>query len=263
MRVFAFLLALSTFGPSAASEFSIAPLRTVISAEQPAAAFRIANPTDRILEVRMSWIDLAATPEGYETATAKQRASLSAAPYLTLKPAYARIEPGGAATVAIALKKGAKPPPGERRSHLLVETGAARTPLRKTFGLELDIGLGVSAPVILRGGSGAAGARIGATRFLRSPEGALLLETSIEPDGAYSAYGRLVADYLAPGQSPKRLGEIRNVSAFTDAKRRVYSIPLNASELPAGRLRVTFAGDEEFKGRVFVAREFVVDAPRK
>lgn len=256
--VLAALLAAST---ATASEFAVTPLRRVITAEQPVAEFRISNPTDRILSPRLSWIDLVATPEGYVAATAKQRAVLSAAPYLVLRPAYLRIEPRGSALVTIALKPGTKPPLGERRSHLLIETGAARTPLRKTSGLELDIGLGVSTPVILRGGKGEASARIGASRFLRSPEGLLTLESSIEPQGTYSAYGRIIVEFQQPGGDMRRLGEVRNVSAYVDAKRRIYTIPLNERALPAGALHVSFVGAEEFEGRVFVTRTFTVGAP--
>lgn len=243
-----------------ASEIAVAPLRRVITADAPSATFRISNPTDRILEARVSWVDLAAGSEGYESISAKQRAQLSAAPYLVLRPAFLRIEPGGSADVTVALKRGAAPPTGERRSHVLVESGAARTPLRKTSGLELDIGLGISTPVILRGGKGEAAAKIGATRFLRSPEGLLLLETTIEPAGIFSAYGRLIAEYLPLDGEPTRLGEIRNVSAYIDAKRRVYTIPLNVRELPAGKLRLAFLGAEEFNGRSFATREFSVGA---
>lgn len=263
MRFFLLLLCWAYALSSAqASEFSVAPLRRVITPNQTVAEFRITNPSDRHLEVRLSWIDLAAAPEGYVEASVKQRQAMSAAPYLTLKPAYVRIDPGGSATVTIALKPGAKPPVGERRSHLLVETGAARSPIRKTFGLELDIGLGLSTPVILRAGKGDAAAKIGASRFVRSPEGLLLLETTIEPQGNFSAYGRLVADFTASGAAPQSLGEVRNVSAYVDAKRRVYTVPLNVRTLPAGVLKVRYVGAEEFEGRVFASRDFNVSAPR-
>ena len=262
MRFLLVIAALLTAPAATASEFSVAPLRNVLSAEHPAAEFRISNPTDRILEARLSWIDLAAAPEGYVAASAKQRALLSAAPYLTLQPAFVRIEPGGAAIIKVALKPGSAPPVGERRSHLFIETAAARNPLRRTSGLELDIGLGVSTPVILRWGKGEASAKIGAARFVRSPEGLLLLETTIEPGGEYSAYGYLTADFLEPSGVTRSLGDVQNVSAFVDSRRRVYAIPLNARDLPAGRIRVSFAGSEEFSGKTFAVREFNVGAPR-
>lgn len=261
MRFFLFLAGLVVLSAAQASEIAVAPLRRVITADQPVAEFRVTNPSDRYLEARLSWIDLAAAYEGYVQATPKQRQSLSAAPYLTLRPAFVRIEPGGSAVVAVALKPGTKPPAGERRSHLLIETGAARSPIRKTSGLELDIGLGVSTPVILRGGKLEAAAKIAAARFLRSPDGLLLLETTIEPEGAYSAYGRLIAEFSAPNSNTQTLGEVRNVSAYVDAKKRVYSVPLKVRSLPTGVLTLRFVGAEEFEGRVFARRTFAVSEP--
>jgi hypothetical protein len=90
----------------------------------------------------------------------------------------------------------------------------------------------------------------------------LLLETTIEPQGAFSAYGRLIAEFVGSDAEPQRLGEVRNVSGYVDAKRRVYAVPLSVRTLPAGVLRVRFVGAEEFEGRDFASRGFNVSAPR-
>lgn len=245
--------------PALASEIALAPLRQVLTAESPKATFRLTNPTDRILEARVSWIDLAATAEGYARATPKQRAQISAAPFLILRPAFVRLEPGRDAEIEVSLKPGMKIPPGERRSHMLIEIDAQRSPLRRIGGLEVDIGLAVSAPVLLRG-KGEAAATIGNTRFGRTPDGLLEVVAAVEPQGAHSAYGRLVATF-ASAEGKREVGETRNVAAFPDAKERRVNVRLDTARLPAGVLTLDYVGEGEFEGRVFASRRFTVEAP--
>ena len=260
LHVFVFLLASFGADPARASEIALSPLRQVVTAEAPRATFRLSNPTDRILDVRIGWIDLAATPEGYAPATARQRSQWSATPFLTLRPASLRLEPGRSAEVEVALKPGTTPPAGERRSHVLIEIDAARSPLRRIGGLEVDIGLAVSAPVILRG-RGSASATIGDTRFERTPDGLLEVISSVQPTGEHSAYGKLVADFTPRDGAPITLGEVRNVAGYPDARRRRAVIRLEQPKLPAGALTLRYVGEAEFEGRVFAARTFAVAAP--
>lgn len=252
---------------TASAEITLSPLRQVITETDRVATYRVSNPSARLIEGRVRWLDLAATETGYEEASAEARARLSAAPYLTVWPAFFRLEPGASQTITVALKDGAAPPPGERRSHLMIETGAVRTPLRKAGGVpELDIGLGVSTPVLVRGGRGETGAAIGDTRLLRTAEGTLELETHVEPRGDFSAYGRI--DILFSPRKDDRLGSagllkrVENVAAYIDAPRRRVTLPLGVERLPAGILEVHYIGRAEFEGREFARRAFEIAPPR-
>lgn len=213
------LLLTALAAQSARADMMLSPLRHVISQEAPTAVFDISNPSDRMLEGRISWIDLMATETGYQAAPLEQRASLSAAPYLVISPAQFTLEPGGHAEITVRLAPGAIIPKGERRSHLLVETAAARTPIRKASdsGLQVDIGLGVSAPVILRGGAGEARATIGETKLVRDDNGFLSLETSVVPGGNRSSYGRIAVFFESnSGDEGRRLLVVReNVAGFS------------------------------------------------
>jgi hypothetical protein len=256
------LLGLCAFGPAAKAEITVSPLRRVIDEQHPVATFEVLNPSKRIIEGRVGWVDLAATERGYERATPSQRSVLSAAPYLAVSPASFRLEPGKRATITVALRKGARVPPGERRSHLLIESGAVRTPLRKAGGaLEPDIGLGVSTPVVLRKGAGAARASIADTKLLRSEDGALELQTTVVSDGAFSAYGRIDLILTPKSGAAQTIGGIDNVSAWRDAAKRTVSIPLGVEKLPAGVLEIRFAGRAEFEGVMFAHRAFELAAP--
>lgn len=257
------LLILLWLGASlpARAEIALSPLRQVVTEEAPLAVYRVSNPSARIVEGRVSWIDLVATQDGYVAASAEERARRSAAPYLTVWPAFFKLEPGASTAVTVALRKGVKIPAGERRSHLLIETAAARTPLRRAGGLELDIGLGVSTPVVLRAGPGNARARIGATRLLRDADGLLELSTKLHPAGEFSAYGQIVVRLTPAGGQPIELSRLDNIAAWSETTEKHVSVPLNAQYLPPGMLEISYTGRSEYEGRVFARRVFEVEPP--
>ena len=147
------------------------------------------------------------------------------------------------------------------RSHLLIETAAARTPLRRAGGLELDIGLGVSTPVVLRAGPGNARARIGATRLLRDADGLLELSTKLHPAGEFSAYGQIVVRLTPAGGQPIELSRLDNIAAWSETTEKHVSVPLNAQYLPPGMLEISYTGRSEYEGRVFARRVFEVEPP--
>lgn len=248
---------------SADADIKLSPLRVVLTPDSPVAAFEVSNPSGRIFDGRTSWIDMRATQTGYAPALAGERAATSAAPYLLVSPAHFRLKPGARATITVSIRDGARPPRGERRSHLLIEAAASRTPIRKAGGgLPVDVELGVSAPVILRNG-GEAEAKLEETQLLRDEDGLLLLRTSVVPQGALSAYGRLVASF-APAEAPETaqvLGMRRNVSGFVDVDKRSVEIPLGSASLGPGKLTLAYEGEAEFSGRVFDSRTYDVEPP--
>lgn len=252
--------ALSVVG-QAAAEIVVSPLRQVVTRSRPAAVYEIVNASDRIVDGRVGWIDLSAVETGYATASPAARAALSAAPYLVVSPARFRLEPGKRADVSVRLKKGATIPAGERRSHLVIETTPVRTPLRRAGGgLEVDVELGVSTPVILRGGLAAPSVAFSATRLVRDPEGLLALETTLTRSGKYSAYGTLVAELKSAGHSGI-IAKIDNVAVHADAGTRRLSVPLDFPSLPAGVLTLRYEGAAEYEGRLFAEKKFEVAPP--
>ncbi|MFC2953792.1 molecular chaperone [Marinicaulis aureus] len=247
--------------PAASADMGLSPLRQVLSEDHPAAEFTVSNPSDRIMDARVSWTDLAATETGYDPATPSLRAELSAAPWLVVSPANFRLKPGARQKVRVEIRKGAKLPKGERRSHLLIETEASRSALRKaSTGLQVDVSLGLSAPVILRN-SGKAGAKITDVHLLRDDDGLLMLETSIEPKGDWSSFGRLIVTYTPEGGEKELLGLRDNVAGYTDVALRKVTIPFGYVSLGAGELLVRYEGAAEFAGMTFDERAFDIAPP--
>ncbi|HXI86560.1 MAG TPA: hypothetical protein VNH64_03825 [Parvularculaceae bacterium] len=254
------LLGLCAVEPANA-EIILSPLRQVITPQAPVATYRVSNPSARIVEGRLSWIDLAATETGYEPANAETRAKTSAAPYLEVEPADFRLNPGESATITVTLRR-PPPGPGEWRSHLLIATEAARSPLRRTSGsLQVDIGLGVSTPVILRAGKGEAAAKIGETRLIRGADGLIELETHLEPQGDFSAFGGIEVYFTPEGGARSLMRKVENVAAYVDAPSRRVVAPLGVKSLPGGDLEVRYVGRAEFEGRLFAKRNFAVSPP--
>lgn len=246
----------------AAADMAVSPLRHVLDSQTREARFVVSNPTPRILDGRASWVDLTATPTGYDNAAIAAREDISAAPWFTLRPSHFRLEPGARIEIIVALRDGIKSPKGERRSHLLIETAATRTLMRKASdsGLQVDIDAGVSVPVILRG-PGNAAAEITGTKLLRDSEGLLLLSTAITPQGAHSTFGRLTASFSANGGAPQVLATRENVVGYTDADVRLFELPLGFFTLGAGQLTLRYEGAAEFEGRVFDERKFEIAPP--
>ena len=258
-----FFVALLAAAPAAA-DMAVSPLRHVLDAETREARFVVSNPTPRILEGRASWVDLTATPSGYENAAGPARQDLSAAPWFTLRPSHFRLEPGARVDIIVSLRDGVTAPKGERRSHLLIETAAARTLMRKASdsGLQVDIGAGVSVPVVLRG-PGKAAAEITETKLLRDSEGLLLLSTAITPEGAHSTFGRLVAAFEPKTGGARQVLAVReNIAGYPDADIRLFELPLGFFSLGAGQLTLRYEGAAEFEGRVFDERKFEIAPPK-
>lgn len=264
-RFFAGLAGAVLAATAAHAEMTLSPLRQVITPQSPMAVYQVANPSRRIVDGRVSWIDLVATETGYRTASPAERSAASAAPYLVVYPASFRLEPGGRALITVRVKEGATIPRGERRSHLLIETAAARTPLRRAGGrLEVDIDVGISTPVILRAGPVRAAAHFGDTRLLRNGDGLLELETHVAADDATTPYGRIEVFMEDAGRSAaRRIAVLDNVAAYVDAPRRRALVPLGTASLPGGIMELRYQGAAEFDGVLFATRRFEIAPPSR
>jgi len=263
-RAAAALLAALAATSVARADVLVTPLRAVVTPETPQARFRISNPSDRIISARIGWAHIAATDAGgYAPASDAQNLAFSAAPYLSVTPAHAVLEPGAATTVCVSLRDGAGPPEGERRGHLLVEATVGGGPMR-TAGLQsasLDMSHGVSVPVILRAGRGDVSAKIAGASFRRGPDGGLELLVTVARSGGRSAYGRLVAVRIAEDGRRERIARLDNVAIFTEQKERRSVLALGRREMPSGRLEVRYEGAAEYEGRVFAARAYDLADP--
>ena len=245
---------------AACAQFTLSPLRQIVTHESPRVFYEISNPSQRTIDIQISWIDLQALETGYKRAEPNLRRQLSAAPYLIVSPNFLTLEPGARETITVQLRGGAQLPDGERRSHLLIESDAKRTLLRKAGGVQLDLGAGVSTPVFVRSGNDRARAKITDAQLLRRPDGLLELETVIAPKSDVSAFGSLIVDFTVSGASvATELSRIANVTAFAEANQRLFTVPLELKRLKTGILSIRFEGAGEFEGIIFDERSFNIE----
>ena len=264
---------------SAQAQLLLSPVRQVITTDRPEAIYSVTNASSRRVQASVSWVDLRALENGYEKADVKLRKNLSASPFLVVSPSFLDLDAGQKSLVSVTLRRPLPVLNGERRSHLLIESQAPRTPLHKAnASLPVDINLGLSTPVIVRGAAGKATAKLNDVQFSRNDAGLLQLDAKISPKGDFSSYGALVVYFLAndptdplrglplpeaahlPGGA-REIARLANVAGYLEAKKRHFSVPLNVEFLPAGILTLRYEGTAEFSGIVFDEKSFDIAAP--
>ncbi|MEM1193498.1 MAG: fimbria/pilus periplasmic chaperone [Pseudomonadota bacterium] len=270
-----FTLALcGSYISAARAQFVIEPLRAVLTEETQSAAFTLVNTADRLLHVDVSMVDLEATLEGYRPAQPDHRTAVSAAPWLTLYPATLTLEPGERQTIRVDLRTDQPQPHGhERRTHLYVEASPPRAGVRKVSdrGIGLDLGVGVSVPVLVRP-SGALNhappsekpVRFEDTSLVRGADGSILL-TSTLTSGAEdvdlaarprrSVYGAI----CVAGAAGTAKACLQNIALYPDAPGRRITLDLKTDALGPGLYRLTYEGRAEDGGRALARENFRVE----
>jgi len=261
----------AALGASASAQVLVSPLRIVLSEPGEVAEVRISNQSEREAPVRLRFIDLAATPEGgYRMPDLIERDRYSAARWLRVEPADFTLPGKSARAVQVRLVEASVIgfDAWERRSHLLVESGAPDGGVRQASlarDLSLDMASGVSIPVIARPNAGAPpppAVTIEDARFRRDLDNRVVLETVAALDAPVSAYGELSVYWQAAGsQTAERVGVLSNAAVNIDAPRRRFETPLDARDFADGVLTVRYFGSAEYAGTMLAEREFIV-APR-
>lgn len=248
-------------GAQSRAEISVSPLRSVLSSRNRSALYQISNSSDRIVEVKIDWVDLWATQNGYRPATPDERTAISAARHLVVEPAFLRLEPGAQGEVTVSLKTDGAIPKAETRSHLLFSSNAARTQLRKTGGgLEVDAKLQISTPVIIRSHARTPDVAIEKVKLVRTKKGLLDTEISLLLTGPYSAIGQLKVELMPKnaGRSISQSYVTKNVAIYPDTGKRKITVPLLKGQLPTSQINISFSGTDEYSGVHFATKTFSI-----
>ncbi len=256
--------------PIAHAGITIAPLRGIVSQDHQQLTFTISNPSQRLMDARISLIDLQATEEGYETPTISARRKISAAPWLTVSPVTFSLEPGSRQEVLVTLRKDIAIPNREKRSHLYVETGPSRAKIHRistmgeSTGLGLDARLAISVPIILRGNNiqrQSGNVRFNNTKLVRDKAGLIELETTLmATDLPISLNGTISIEHKpnTPVKEELIFAPIKNVPLYTDVKKRKISIPLNSATLKKATITLTYTDTDEFQGLKLASKTFEI-----
>ncbi len=253
------------------AQIAISPLRTVMTPEHPETQFTISNPTQRLMEARVSLIDLSASTTGYKPASPTAKAKISAAPWLIVSPVSFTLEPGQRQQITVHMRSSLPPPKVEHRSHLYIETNPARKNIYpiKDGGLALDVSLGVSVPIILRPRQSVKATNQGRdlqvqftdTKLLRTKENMIKINTNLRYGPLENSLFGKINIFHKSKRAPfvtKELVTIENIAAYTDNDHRSVSLPLGLQTLPPGELLISYEGVAEYEGTVFGKKHYSV-----
>ncbi len=267
---FAVFICFSTLS-IAKAEITMSPLRGVIHKNNPTLTFIVSNPTQRLLDTRVSLIDLKAGETGYQSPTPSEREAISAAPWLIISPVAFSLEPGERRKITVTLRAGRPLPRLEKRSHLYVESGPARTNIHRInlegqSGLGLDASFAISVPILLRDNgvlTTTPDVHFESTELTRNQSGELILKTALKGNLIkHSLTGEILITHDSkknnPGEHPKTISRLDNVALYTDNHNRKIEIPLGRDDLPPGLLSITYQGRAEYESQIFTVKKFEI-----
>ena len=183
-------------------------------------------------------------------------------------PRQVLLAPGERQAIKLSLRRPADLPPGEYRSHLVMEQlpEAQQTTLNpkntKGIGLQLYLKMEFSIPVIVRHGDLDTSVSLDGFQFERSSsqdDRRPRLAMNVLRSGNGSSAGRL--DILwqpRPGASAKQIGELNNVAVFPEIARKRVAVPLEVGRLEPGIITVQYEGVDEFSGLTWAKKQFSI-----
>jgi hypothetical protein len=128
-------------------------------------------------------------------------------------------------------------------------------------GIQLNLLLSFSIPVIVRAGGLDANAEFGPVALYREtsdakPDG---LTFAINRSGLHSTFGSLKAFWRPhDGGEEHQVATLNNVAVFHENKQRVISLPFHDPISQDGTLRLIYEGDDEFGGRALAEQQLTI-----
>jgi len=256
------------FTHNASAQISLSPLRAVITPQDPEFRFIISNPSQRLTTAKISLLDLKATQTGYENPSHDHRTQFSAAPWLIITPTRVTLKPGTREEITVRLRKSITSPVTEKRSHLLVQIGAARENIHliDTKGIGLDMELAMSVPVILRpikietNKFSKQTTEFIKTELVRNEESHIVMHTNLSHDQLKrSLFGDVIVSHQSHKREANRIYyKAGNIALFTDHPERQLILPLGRDNIPKGILSVKFIGRGEYEGQLLAEKLFSI-----
>lgn len=231
----------------------IAPTRVELAPRQRSAELTLMNRGSKAGTYRLELVEKRMTDDGQLVAVpAGEPAPLSAASMVRFSPRQVQLAPGASQKVRLLARRPAGLPPGEYRSHLLIQTlpdpGAAPEAPGPGATARLSVRLvtmaAVSIPVIVRHGETHLDLAL-TDLALAEPAagGPPRVRFRLERAGNRSAYGDVVVEWTpAAGGAPVALGAVRGVAVYAPNASRRVEVALTSGPVPRGGgvLRVTY-----------------------
>lgn len=244
----------------------LAPKRVVFEGRTRSATVVVLNTSRQTKSYNLGWKMVKADENGKPVPATLDESAQSVSKMVVFSPRRVTIEPNGRQTVRLSLRRPADLPMGEYRGHLVFSATEASHE-RQDFGkvgkgiaLALNIGIGMSIPIIVRQGEvGLDNVQIADAQLAADDKGGQFLNVTLTRkvnEGA-SAYGNMRAYTKGDGKN-QTIATSPNLSFYPDQPKRVIKMALT-SPVPAGtKIYISYDGSEEYNGQVFAEKEIMV-----
>ena len=247
----------------AAADLMLHPTRVVLEKNQRAAQVELINSGTQTTTYRIGIVNRRMGEGGdFSAADTALPGEQFADAMLRFSPRQVTIPPGGGQTVRILLRKPADLPVGEYRSHLQIDRVgtpsdgvrvAGAPPGPGEVGVQLQVLVGVSIPLIVRQGDTTATLALSGLELLKpSPGDPPIIAAVMQRSGNRSVYGDLVVSFIPPGGSPVPVGKAAGVAVYAPNPVRRVKLALQppaGMALSRGTLRLAFMQRPEEGGR--------------
>lgn len=269
-KIFFALLALVLLPAQARADLTITPTRVVFQGRDRSAVVQLLNMTDRTNTYRMNWMLLKPTDKGgYDMVQATpemEKDPHSVANMVIFSPRQVTIGPHGQQVIRLMLRRPADLPPGEYRAHMsmtrLAKNAADQPdPDAKTVGIEMNVNLGFSIPIIVRQGDDPALKVSLTSPALEQKGNRPVLKVDLHRDaGSFSTYGTVRVLWKKAGETSEReIGSLTNVTLYPELATRHVFIPLRTKEpINSGTIRLVYEGKLEAEGTTWAENSFPV-----
>jgi P pilus assembly chaperone PapD len=239
----------------ALAQLSVSPTYLSFDDASTTKAITVKNVGNHEEVMRVSLIDLRMLPDGRMVrVTAPAADEHFADGMIRFAPQELVLEPGASEVVRLQAPPPSKRPPGEYRTHVLVQRipdttaiGAGALDRREDMDVDLQAVFGVAVPLLIRHGKPQAQVSIGAARLETTPDGGRAVALSLLRSGERSVRGEVAL--LSDGEVIER---VDGIAIYAPAQRRDVTLQLPASVKTPGALEVRFREDQDQPGALEV-----------
>lgn len=250
---------------NASASLLISPTRVTFAERERSTKVFLMNTSNETKTYRLEFQQQRQLPDGrYQALNEKELASFNiASSMLRFSPRQVTLGPGERQQVRIAVRRPKDLALGEYRSHLLLAAlpGSKDRSQTEGVGIQLNLLLSFSIPVIVRAGGLDANAEFGTVALYREtgdakPDGVTF---AINRSGLHSTFGSLKAFWRPhDGGEERQVATLNNVAVFHENKQRVISLPFHDPISQDGTLRLIYEGDDEFEGRALTEQQLTI-----
>lgn len=250
---------------NASASLLISPTRLSFAERERSSKVFLMNTSSETKTYRLEFQQQRHLPDGrYQALNEEELASFNiASSMLRFSPRQVTLGPGERQQVRIAVRRPKDLAPGEYRSHLLLAALPGSKDLRQTegVGIQLNLRLSFSIPVIVRVGGLDAAAEFGSVKIYRDagsakPDGVTF---AINRSGLHSTFGSLKAFWRPHDSGEERqVATLNNVAVFHENSQRLVRLPFHDPISQDGMLRLIYEGDDEFEGRALTEQQLTI-----